>query len=101
MLSDDAIRLKAVLYSAQNNIHSSSQLFKLAQETFKLATVDGVKHKPLMNTALKLGLQVLLKLRPQVALEGHMCVYEYTLVRPLCLLHANRHSLAISTKTKQ
>ena len=93
MLPDDAIRLKAVLYSAQNNIHSSSQLFKLAQETFKLATADGVKHKPLMNTALKLGLQV--------TLEGHMCVYEYTLVRPLCLLHANRHSLAISTKTRQ
>ena len=93
VLPDDAIRLKAVLYSAQNNIHSSSQLFKLAQETFKLATVDGVKHKPLMNTALKLGLQV--------ALEGYMCMYEDTLVPPLCLLHANRHSLAISTKTRQ
>ena len=93
MLPDDAIRLKAVLYSAQNNIHSSSQLFKLAQETFKLATADGVKHKPLMNTALKLGLQV--------ALEGYMCMCEYARVPPLCLLHANRHSLAISTKTRQ
>ena len=71
MLPDDAIRLKAVLYSAQNNIHSSSQLFKLAQETFKLATADGVKHKPLMNTALKLGLQVTLEGRDT---STHKCL---------------------------
>ena len=82
-MPDDAIRLKAVLYSAQNNIHSSSQLFKLAQETFKLATADGVKHKPLMNTALKLGLQVTLK--------GCMhCPYKYP--RPLSVLRATRYS---------
>ena len=71
------MRLKAVLYSAQSHIHSSSQLFKLAQDIFKLASSSAAtaaassdvgggggggssKHKALMNAAFKLGLQVML-----------------------------------------
>ncbi|XP_064624663.1 zinc finger SWIM domain-containing protein 4-like isoform X2 [Lineus longissimus] len=57
---NDIIRLRTVLDSAQRNIHSSSQLFKLAQDAFKIATpVDCAKHVPLLNAALQLGLQVM------------------------------------------
>ena len=57
--SDDIMRLRTVLDSAQRNIHSSSRLFKLAQDAFKIATpVDIAKHVPLLNAALQLGLQV-------------------------------------------
>ena len=52
-------RLRTVLDSAQCNIHSSSQLFKLAQDAFKIATpTDAPRHVPLLNAALELGLQV-------------------------------------------
>ena len=55
----DLLRLRTVLESAQRNIHSSAQLFKLAQDAFKNATpVDAPKHGPLLNAALQLGLQV-------------------------------------------
>ena len=58
-ITDDSLRLRTVLDSAQRNIHSSSQLFKLAQDAFKIASPsDGTKHTPLLNAALELGLQV-------------------------------------------
>ena len=56
---DDICRLRTVLDSAQHNIHSSSQLFKLAQEAFKIATpTDAPRHIILLKAALELGLQV-------------------------------------------
>ena len=58
-VTEDGMRLRTVLDSAQRNIHSSSQLFKLAQDAFKTATpVDAPRHAPLLNAALELGLQV-------------------------------------------
>ncbi|XP_013410887.1 zinc finger SWIM domain-containing protein 5 isoform X2 [Lingula anatina] len=56
----DMLRLRTVLESAQRNIHSSSQLFRVAQDAFKIATpAEGPKHGPLLNVALELGLQVM------------------------------------------
>ncbi len=56
---DDMLRLRTVLDSAQRNIHSSSQLFKLAQDAFKIATpTENPRHMPLLNAGLELGLQV-------------------------------------------
>ena len=53
------LRLRTVLDSARRNIHSSSQLFKLAQDAFKIATPsDSPRQMPLLNAALELGLQV-------------------------------------------
>ena len=48
-----------MLEAAQRHIHSSSQLFKLAQDAFKLATpADGPKHLAALTAAFELGLQV-------------------------------------------
>ncbi len=59
LASDDMLRLRTVLDSAQRNIHSSSQLFKLAQDAFKIATpTENPRHMPLLNAGLELGLQV-------------------------------------------
>ncbi|XP_022255372.1 zinc finger SWIM domain-containing protein 5-like, partial [Limulus polyphemus] len=57
----DIIRLRTVLKSAQRNIHSSSQLFKLAQDAFRIAAPpDGApRHSTLLNAAFELGLQVM------------------------------------------
>ncbi|KAL4235965.1 Zinc finger SWIM domain-containing protein 6 [Mactra antiquata] len=53
-------RLHTVLDAAQRHIHSSSQLFKLAQDAFKIATPpDSPKHIPALKAAYKLGLQVM------------------------------------------
>ena len=53
------MRLRTVLEAAQRHIHSSSQLFKLAQDAFKIATpTDGPKHMAALNAAFELGLQV-------------------------------------------
>ena len=53
------MRLRTVLEAAQRHIHSSSQLFKLAQDAFKLATpADGPKHLAALTAAFELGLQV-------------------------------------------
>lgn len=58
-ITEDIGRLKAVLDVAQKHIHSSSQLFKLAQDVFKIATPpDSPKHMPALNAAFELGLQV-------------------------------------------
>ncbi|XP_071117223.1 zinc finger SWIM domain-containing protein 5-like [Haliotis cracherodii] len=56
----DTGRLRRVLECAQQHIHSSSQLYKLAQDAFKIATTpDGSKHMPALNAAFELGLQVM------------------------------------------
>lgn len=58
-LAGDHRQLRTVLESAEMHIHSSSQLFKLAQEAFKIATpVDSHKHVHVLNAAFELGLQV-------------------------------------------
>ena len=60
--ADDSVRLRAVLESAQCNIYSSRQLFKLAQDAYKRAVPplnSGVPRcRPLLDAALELGLQV-------------------------------------------
>ncbi|XP_078732970.1 LOW QUALITY PROTEIN: zinc finger SWIM domain-containing protein 5 [Lampetra fluviatilis] len=56
----DVIRLRAVLDSIQKHVHSSSHLFKLAQDAFKIGTpADGLPDITLLNVALELGLQVM------------------------------------------
>lgn len=63
LFTDDMYRLRTVLDSGKRNIHSSSQLFKLAQDAFKIATpTENPRHVPLLNAALELGLQVRLVL---------------------------------------
>ncbi|CAB4065002.1 Zinc finger SWIM domain-containing protein 6,Zinc finger SWIM domain-containing protein 5,Zinc finger SWIM domain-containing protein 4,Probable E3 ubiquitin-protein ligase HERC4 [Lepeophtheirus salmonis] len=57
---DDIMQLQLVLESAQRNIHSSSHLYKLAQDTFQYALPqDSPKHPGLLNASLQLGLQVM------------------------------------------
>ncbi len=54
------LRLRTVLEAIQKNIHSSSLIFKLAQDAFKIATpADSPPDITLLNVALELGLQVL------------------------------------------
>lgn len=49
-----------MLEAIQKNIHSSSLIFKLAQDAFKIATpADNPPDITLLNVALELGLQVL------------------------------------------
>ncbi|GIX83493.1 zinc finger SWIM domain-containing protein 5 [Caerostris extrusa] len=57
----DIVKLPTVLKSAQRNIHSSSQLFKLAQDAFRIAvpTDSGSRHPTLLDAAFQLGLQVM------------------------------------------
>jgi len=61
-MSDDSGRLRAVLESAQCNIYSSRQLFKLAQDAYKRAVPPlnsgAPRCRPLLDAALELGLQV-------------------------------------------
>lgn len=53
------LRLRTVLEAIQKNIHSSSLIFKLAQDAFKIATpADSPPDITLLNVALELGLQV-------------------------------------------
>lgn len=55
----DMLRLRTVLEAIQKNIHSSSLIFKLAQDAFKIATpADSNPDTTLLNVALELGLQV-------------------------------------------
>jgi len=62
--TDDTVRLRAVLESAQCNIYSSRQLFKLAQDAYKRAVPPlnsgAPRCRPLLDAALELGLQVIL-----------------------------------------
>ncbi|NWS87476.1 ZSWM4 protein, partial [Toxostoma redivivum] len=57
----DVRRLETVLESIQKNIHSSSHIFKLAQDAFKIATLmDSLPDITLLKVSLELGLQVFL-----------------------------------------
>lgn len=56
----DARKLEKVLESIQKNIHSSSHIFKLAQDAFKIATLmDSLPDLTLLKVSLELGLQVM------------------------------------------
>uniref|UniRef100_A0A8C9U192 Zinc finger, SWIM-type containing 5 n=1 Tax=Scleropages formosus TaxID=113540 RepID=A0A8C9U192_SCLFO len=56
----DMLRLRTVLEAIQKNIHSSSLIFKLAQDAFKIATpAENPPDITLLNVALELGLQVM------------------------------------------
>ncbi|XP_071323097.1 zinc finger SWIM domain-containing protein 6 [Trachinotus anak] len=56
----DALKLQTVLESIQKNIHSSSHIFKLAQDAFKIATLmDSLPDITLLKVSLELGLQVM------------------------------------------
>jgi hypothetical protein len=60
---DSLGQLTAILEAVQRHIHSSSHLFKLAQDAFRYA-VPGVevaqpRHTALLNVAFQLGLQVM------------------------------------------
>ncbi|CAK6955983.1 zinc finger SWIM domain-containing protein 6 [Scomber scombrus] len=56
----DARKLEVVLESIQKNIHSSSHIFKLAQDAFKIATLmDSLLDITLLKVSLELGLQVM------------------------------------------
>ncbi|XP_030679633.1 zinc finger SWIM domain-containing protein 5 isoform X3 [Nomascus leucogenys] len=56
----DALRLRTILEAIQKHIHSSSLIFKLAQDAFKIATpTDSSADSTLLNVALELGLQVM------------------------------------------
>ncbi|XP_026152957.1 zinc finger SWIM domain-containing protein 6 isoform X1 [Mastacembelus armatus] len=56
----DARKLQTVLESIQKNIHSSSHIFKLAQDAFKIATLmDSLPDITLLKVSLELGLQVM------------------------------------------
>uniref|UniRef100_A0AAY5EHT4 ZSWIM4-8 C-terminal domain-containing protein n=1 Tax=Electrophorus electricus TaxID=8005 RepID=A0AAY5EHT4_ELEEL len=56
----DARRLETVLESIQKNVHSSSHIFKLAQDAFKIATLmDSLPDITLLKVSLELGLQVM------------------------------------------
>lgn len=55
----EVMRLRTVLESSQRHIHSSSHLFKLAQDAFRFATPEnGPRHPTLLSVAFELGLQV-------------------------------------------
>lgn len=62
-VAGDVRRLETVLESIQKNIHSSSHIFKLAQDAFKIATLmDSLPDITLLKVSLELGLQVLVLL---------------------------------------
>ena len=57
---DNLVQLTAVLEAAQTHIHSSSHLFKLAQDGFRYAVPgEGPRQPALLNVAFQLGLQVM------------------------------------------
>ena len=57
---DNLVQLTAVLEAAQRHIHSSSHLFKLAQDAFRYAVPgEGPRQPALLNVAFQLGLQVM------------------------------------------
>ena len=57
---DSLAQLTAVLEAVQRHVHSSSHLFKLAQDAFRYAVPsEGARHPALLNVAFQLGLQVM------------------------------------------
>lgn len=74
-LLGDSRRLETVLESIQKNIHSSSHIFKLAQDAFKIATLmDSLPDITLLKVSLELGLQVR-KHAHVVCQNGCRCVF--------------------------
>lgn len=74
-LSGDSRRLETVLESIQKNIHSSSHIFKLAQDAFKIATLmDSLPDITLLKVSLELGLQVAC---PSILVftKDNVCIY--------------------------
>jgi len=73
-VTDDTGRLRAVLESAQCNIYSSRQLFKLAQDAYKRAVPPlnsgAPRCRPLLDAALELGLQVCIRLSLPSGMHG-------------------------------
>lgn len=64
MFAGEVMRLRTVLESSQRHIHSSSHLFKLAQDAFRFATPEnGPRHPTLLSVAFELGLQVITFIR--------------------------------------
>ncbi|XP_077353060.1 zinc finger SWIM domain-containing protein 6-like isoform X2 [Festucalex cinctus] len=60
LLEGDVHKLQTVLESIQTNVHSSSHIFKLAQDAFKMATLtDGLPELTLLKVSLQLGIQVM------------------------------------------
>lgn len=81
----DARRLQTVLESIQKNIHSSSHIFKLAQDAFKIATLmDSLPDITLLKVSLELGLQV------NTTARGNTTSKHFTSGRP-------RHNLVFLT----
>lgn len=75
LLPGDSRRLETVLESIQKNIHSSSHIFKLAQDAFKIATLmDSLPDITLLKVSLELGLQVR-KHAHVVCQNEHRCVF--------------------------
>lgn len=57
---DNPGQLSGVLEAAQRHVHSSSHLFKLAQDAFRFAVpTDGHRHQGLLKVSFQLGLQVM------------------------------------------
>ena len=64
---DNLVQLSAVLEAAQRHIHSSSHLFKLAQDAFRYAVPgDGPRQPALLNVAFQLGLQAGVNILPKL-----------------------------------
>lgn len=75
-LLGDSRRLETVLESIQKNIHSSSHIFKLAQDAFKIATLmDSLPDITLLKVSLELGLQVCKTLTLFVKMDVILCFY--------------------------
>ncbi|XP_025933291.1 zinc finger SWIM domain-containing protein 6 isoform X3 [Apteryx rowi] len=73
----DVQRLETVLESIQKNIHSSSHIFKLAQDAFKIATLmDSLPDITLLKVSLELGLQGVL----QKTCKDQKTIYYFTSV---------------------
>ena len=57
---DNINQLTGILDAAQRHVHSSSHLFKLAQDAFRYAVpTDAPRHPALLNVSFQLGLQVM------------------------------------------
>lgn len=56
----EPVRLSQVLESSRRNIHSATNLFRLAQDAFRFATPESDhRNRTLLGVAFELGLQVM------------------------------------------
>lgn len=96
------LRLRTVLEAIQKNIHSSSLIFKLAQDAFKIATpADSPSDITLLNVALELGLQVrssclLFELSTHHGLETLLLQSDMLLMTGICILQSSTPSLQMN-----